>query len=168
MKSFITESIKGLMNLLIGMGVTFKQMFKKPCTIQYPEQRLIWPNRTRGRLVMPLDKTTNKNRCTACMMCQKICPNGSIEISIKTNETGKRTLDRYTHYLDRCTFCGLCVEVCPFDALRMSHEHEIAVRDKKQLIRSLEKEVLYFNDDWEGGLPAKKDQLNTTMEKERS
>jgi formate hydrogenlyase subunit 6/NADH:ubiquinone oxidoreductase subunit I len=49
------------------------------------------------------------------------------------------------------------VEVCPFDALRMTHEHEIAVRDRSQLVRHLQQETLIFDEAWRGALPAKKD-----------
>lgn len=154
MKAFLIQ----LLNLLTGLGVTLVQMFKKPCTIQYPEQRLVWPDRTRGRLVLPLDQKLNQNRCTACMMCQRICPNGSIEITTKPSESGKKVLDDYLHHLDRCTYCGLCVEVCPFDALRMSHEHEVAARDKSALKRHLQLETLYFEQQWQGGMPAPKQQ----------
>mgnify|MGYP005851630627 CR=1 FL=1 len=28
--------------------------------------------------------------------------------------------------LGRCILCGICVEVCAFDAIVMSHEHEIS------------------------------------------
>ncbi len=140
-----------------GLAVTFRQMFVKPVTVQYPEERVAWPPRTRGRLVLPRDPETHAHRCTACLLCQKICPNGSIEISLRPGEGAKRVLDVFLHHLDRCTFCGLCVEICPFDALRMSHEHEIAVRDRGTLKRRLQDETPAFAPEWQGGLPAKKD-----------
>lgn len=146
------------LSLVTGLWITLRQMFSKPCTIQYPEQRLAWPPRTRGRLVMPRDAGTQKHKCTACLICQKICPNGSIEIAVRTSAANKKELGDYLHHLDRCSYCGLCVEACPFDALRMSHEHEIAVLDKTALKRHLQNEELYFEPQWQGGLPAKADQ----------
>jgi len=141
-----------VISLFKGLAITLRQLFSKPCTIQYPEERLVWPPRTRGRLVMPQDTETGKVRCTACMLCQRICPNGSIEITTRTNEAGRRELADYIHHLDRCTFCGLCVEICTFDALRMSHEHELAVEDKARLKRRLQAEVIQFDNTWQGGL----------------
>jgi formate hydrogenlyase subunit 6/NADH:ubiquinone oxidoreductase subunit I len=90
-------------------------------------------------------------------MCERTCPNGSIEITQHLGENNKRVLDEFTYHLERCTFCALCVEVCPFDALRMSHEHEIAVRDRGTLVRHLQTETLPFDPTWWGGLPAKAD-----------
>ena len=29
--------------------------------------------------------------------------------------------------LGRCILCGICVEVCNFDAIEMSHQHELSV-----------------------------------------
>jgi formate hydrogenlyase subunit 6/NADH:ubiquinone oxidoreductase subunit I len=91
-------------------------------------------------------------------MCEKICPNGSIEVKVRTDEHNKRKLEDFLHHLDRCSYCGLCVETCPFNALRMSREYEIAVRDRAQLKRHLQDETLTFDDAWRGGLPAKADQ----------
>ncbi len=157
MQTMVQESWEAFVNLAKGLGITLKQMLVKPVTVQYPEERVIWPDRTRGRLVMPRDPQTQAHRCTACMMCERICPNGSIEITTRANEAGKRILDDYIFHLERCTFCGLCVETCAFDALRMSHAHEIAVRDRSQLVLHLQQENQVFNDAWRGGLPAKKD-----------
>ena len=44
------ESWEAAVNLLKGLGVTLKQLFAKPFTVQYPEERVVWPDRTRGRL----------------------------------------------------------------------------------------------------------------------
>lgn len=151
------EAWMAAFSLVQGLWVTLKQMFSKTCTIQYPEQRLVWPERNRGRVVLPRDAKTGKDRCTACLMCQRICPNGSIEISTKVNEAGKRVLEDYVYHLERCTYCGLCVETCPFDALRMSHEHEVAARNTRELVRHLQQETLSFDPKWKGGLSAKAD-----------
>ncbi|MCK5241638.1 4Fe-4S binding protein [bacterium] len=157
MNRFFKEPWDAVLSLVTGLMITLRQMFSKPCTIQYPEERLIWPDRTRGRLVMPRTEA-GKHKCTACLMCQRNCPNGSIEIKVKTIAgSNKRELDDYLFHLDRCTFCGICVETCPFDALRMSHEHEIAVQDKARLKLHLQTETIRFNPAWRGALPAKDD-----------
>jgi NADH-quinone oxidoreductase subunit I len=152
-KQILSESWNAGASLVKGLWVTLRQLFAQPFTVQYPEERLTWPARSRGRLVLPRDPATGKDRCTACLLCQRICPNGSIEITVATHETGKRYAGDFLHHLDRCTFCGLCTEVCPFDALRMSHEHELGVRDKALLKRRLQTETLVFGEAWDGGLP---------------
>lgn len=153
----LKESWELMFSLVAGMGITLRQLFVKPFTVQYPEERVEWPARTRGRVVLPRDPATGANRCTVCLQCEKICPNGSIAITVTTDEANKRRLGDFLHHLDRCSYCGLCVEVCAFNALRMSREHEIAVRDKAGLKRHLQDETLVFDDAWRGGLPAKAD-----------
>ncbi len=155
--AMLLEAWEMLVSLLKGLAITLRQLFLKPFTVQYPEERVSWPERTRGRLVLPRDAGTGAHRCTSCLMCERICPNGSIEITQHPGEHGKRVLDDFLHHLGRCTFCGLCVEVCPFDALRMSREHEIAVRERPALERHLQAENLGFDPAWRGGLPAKAD-----------
>jgi len=152
------EPVDVVVSLLKGMAITLKQMFSKPCTIQYPEERLVWPDRNRGRVVLPRDPESGKHRCTACMSCVRICPNNSLEITTRANEaTNKRELDDFTYHLDRCSFCGLCVESCMFNALKMSHEHEIAVTDKAELKKHLQSENYALRPEWRGGLQAKAD-----------
>jgi NADH-quinone oxidoreductase subunit F len=43
-------------------------------------------------------------RCKACLLCLKACPEGAIEGAKKTIHV----IDQ-----DRCTNCGTCIEVCP-------------------------------------------------------
>jgi NADH-quinone oxidoreductase subunit I len=155
--AFVKEPFDIMVSLGKGMAITLRQMFARHCTIQYPDERLVWPDRTRGRMVLPRDPETGKHRCTACLTCQRNCPNGSIEIKTRTNAANKRELDDFLFHLDRCSFCGICVETCPFDALRMSHEHEIAVVDKAVLKRHLQDENYTLKPEWRGGLPAKSD-----------
>jgi NAD(P)H-quinone oxidoreductase subunit I len=35
---------------------------------------------------------------------------------------------------ERCVFCGLCVDVCPTNCLTMSHEYELSVFTKDNLV----------------------------------
>jgi NADH-quinone oxidoreductase subunit I len=94
------ESYQGIYSLLVGLGITFRQLFVKSFTVQYPEQRVQWPVRTRGRLVLPRDAQTKTNRCTACLMCERICPNGTIELQVITPEGGgKKQLKDYLYHL---------------------------------------------------------------------
>lgn len=164
MTAMFKESWQILASLVVGLGITLRQMLVKPFTVQYPDERVIWPARTRGRLVLPRNPDNQAHRCTACLMCERICPNGSIEITVTTNEIGKRVLQDYLHHLDRCTFCGLCVETCAFDALRMSHEHEIASRNKGDFKRHLQLEAVALKTEWQGGLPDKAENRKSRIE----
>ncbi len=38
----------------------------------------------------------------------------------------RKIVDYFEINLNRCILCGICVEVCNFDAIVMSHEHEMS------------------------------------------
>ena len=38
----------------------------------------------------------------------------------------RKIVDSFEINLNRCILCGICVEVCNFDAIVMSHEHEMS------------------------------------------
>jgi len=63
-----------------GMALTFKHLFRKPITTQYPEERLTVSRRTRGN-----ELVWDKEQCTGCATCAKSCPQGSIYIVTAKN-----------------------------------------------------------------------------------
>jgi NADH-quinone oxidoreductase subunit I len=135
----IGRVLSGIASLGKGLWITLAYMFRKPITVQYPEQRVVLPLRFRGRLVMPVDPEKGTNRCTACMRCVNICPNHSIDIEKQTGPDGAPLPKpaKYLYNLGTCMFCNLCVEVCPFFALVMSDEHELATTDRGGFVRDL-------------------------------
>lgn len=145
MIKYFADIIKGIFSLVEGLMVTLKHLFKKPITLQYPEEREEMKLRFRGRLVLPVDPEKGDNRCTACMICVKACPNYSIQIE-KVMEDGKPKpkAAAYKYNLGSCIFCNLCVESCPFAAIVMSDDYETATPDKAALSLELvsEKHVL--------------------------
>ena len=131
--------LTGIASLAQGMWITFSYIFRRPITVQYPEQRVVLPLRFRGRLVLPIDPEKGSNRCTACMRCVNICPNHSIDIEKQTGPDGSPLPKpaRYLYNIGTCMFCNLCVEICPFFALVMSDEHELATTDRGTLVKEL-------------------------------
>jgi NADH-quinone oxidoreductase subunit I len=128
---YIAESAK---SLVTGMGITLRY-FTHPSeivTAEYPDNRetLKFPARFRGRVVMPHDES-GEHKCTACTMCEKACPNGSISILATKNVAGKRVLGRFVYRLSQCTLCNLCIEACPFGAIEMGHDYEMASEKKE-------------------------------------
>jgi NADH-quinone oxidoreductase subunit I len=102
-----------------AMKVTLRTMLSKAATVQYPDERIELPERTRGVIALLPEN------CTVCMLCAKECPCWCIYIEgHKVTQPGKRKpvneLDRFAIDYGLCMYCGICVEVCPFDALHWS------------------------------------------------
>ena len=141
-KRYLKRCITGPWSLLCGLSVTFKYFIdpRRIVTEQYPENRktLKMHPRYRGRLEMIEDADGN-NRCTACGMCERACPNASINVLSTKNIAGKKVLGRYVYHFASCTQWGLCVEACPFGAIRMNQDFEVATTDPNTLEMILNK-----------------------------
>jgi len=135
-KRYLKRCITGPWSLICGLSVSLKYFFdpRRIVTEQYPENRktLKMHERYRGRLEMIEDAEGN-NHCTACCMCERACPNASINVLSTKNIAGKKVLGRYVYHFASCTQCGLCVEACPFGAIRMSQAFEVATTDPNTL-----------------------------------
>jgi NADH-quinone oxidoreductase subunit I len=144
----VVPSLDGPATIPAAMGGLAKGMrltlgyFLRPSKIvtrQYPENRatLKFPPRYRATLKLIYDDQ-GYHRCTACGLCAKACPNGSIKVLARKGPvTGKNELDHYIWRMDSCTVCNACVQVCPFGALEMGQSFENAVYDRRLLIFSL-------------------------------
>lgn len=109
-------------------------------TIQYPEEKVTYPERYRGlhRLMLREDGAV---RCVACMCCPTVCPAHCI--TIIPAETDNKGIEKKpaTFEIDelRCVVCGFCVEACPCDAIRMdTGDHAKPVEDRADGIETLE------------------------------
>ena len=115
----------------MGMKTSWKEYFKdfftNKSTEQYPENRkttLHVAKRHRGRLIFKRNED-GSYKCTACTLCEKACPNGTIKITAhmaEDPETGKKkkVLDDYAYDLGDCMFCQLCTNACNFFFLPVS------------------------------------------------
>ncbi|MFC2026459.1 FAD-dependent oxidoreductase [Chloroflexota bacterium] len=65
-----------------GMALTFKHLFRRPITTQYPEERLTVSRRIRGNVL-----AWSQDNCIGCYTCARNCPHGCIDIV--TSEKGK-------------------------------------------------------------------------------
>lgn len=141
-KSYFGGIIKGIKSLLTGMDVTVGEYITPKVTEQYPENRKTQhvAERHRGTLIMPHNEN-GKNKCTACTMCEKVCPNGTIKIksTMITTDAGrkKKLLLDYQYDLGDCMFCQLCVNACNFDAIKFVKDFEQAVFDRNTLVEHL-------------------------------
>ena len=168
-KSYFGGIADGLKTLATGMKITWKEYFTPKSTEQYPENRkttLHVAKRHRGRLVMLRDEN-GAVKCTACTLCEKTCPNGTIKITSQmvTNEEGKkkRQLVDYRYDLGDCMFCQLCVNACNFGAIEFTNDFENSTFDRDALVLHLDKEE--YNSSLpnllEGGAPLTIGKFNT-------
>jgi ferredoxin len=72
-------------------------------TTNYPFEPAVYPERSRGRILLDTDK------CILCSLCAKHCPTQTIVVDRKA---GTWQMDRFD-----CVQCGNCVNVCPKSAL---------------------------------------------------
>jgi NADH-quinone oxidoreductase subunit I len=127
--------------LWVTAGYFFKNLFgyisgrKKTFVVQYPEERVDYPDAFRGMPVL-VQLENGQPRCVACGLCEFACPTDCI--TIVPGELEGAGIERYPVEFDidmsRCMFCGLCEEACPEEAIVMSREVEIAAYDRRMAI----------------------------------
>jgi NADH-quinone oxidoreductase subunit I len=136
-----------------AMGVTFKNLLRRPITVRYPTVKRVYPDRFRGILALTYDRETGEENCIGCRLCEYICPPQVIQVEMlkaeKRNYAKTFTLELYS-----CEFCELCVQVCPTDAIIMLKSFDLATADRRELL--LDKDRLHalglqFEPSWATG-----------------
>ncbi len=100
---------------------SIEQLFKKPHTIKFPEEKKEISPIYRGFHINDRDK------CIGCGNCRDICPVNAINMveikelknKVKPGEEPERPAIDY----GRCCFCALCVDICPTSAMNLSQDH---------------------------------------------
>ena len=83
-----------LLEMLQGLSVTLRNLFRRKITIQYPEEKT--PASPRFRGLHALRRYPNgEERCIACKLCEAVCPAQAITIESKEREDGSRKTIRY-------------------------------------------------------------------------
>ena len=114
------------------------QLFKKPFTNKFPV-KYTPPSTTKlleavaagkATIIPPIETPKgfrgkiqyDKEKCTGCKLCIRVCPSGAIEFKEKEK--------KIKIFLARCTFCSQCNDVCPQSCLSMGDEFLLADVDK--------------------------------------
>jgi NADH-quinone oxidoreductase subunit I len=144
MPSILTEIGETFITVVRGFSVTFRNMWRKSTTENYPDERVHFQARYRGIHVLHRDEN-GLEKCVACFLCAAACPAQCIYIEAAENtapqqmSAGDRYASVYNIDYSRCIFCGYCVEACPTDAITHGHGFELATYDINSLIFRKEK-----------------------------
>lgn len=126
-KLYIPEIVK-------GMALTLKSMFRPNVTMQYPEVKFEPPASYRGSPVLVQEKN-GVERCVACGLCSRVCPALAIEVqAAETDQEKERYPEKFEINMLRCIFCGFCEEVCPEEAIVMSKDYELVFNNRNDAI----------------------------------
>jgi NADH-quinone oxidoreductase subunit I len=128
-----------IFEFLKGLRVTFKHIFRKRVTLEYPEKKKTLPPFFRGRHRLQR-YADGLERCVGCALCAAVCPSEAIYLEAKENtdehrvSQGERYAEVYEIHLLRCIFCGFCEEACPEDAIVMGPIYELANYSRKSCV----------------------------------
>ena len=141
-----------LTELLSGMAISFRYMFKKRATINYPYEKGPLSPRFRGEHALRR-YPNGEERCIACKLCEAICPAQAITIEAEPRADGSRRTTRYDIDMTKCIYCGFCEESCPVDAIVEGPNFEFATETREELYYNKER-LLANGDRWEREIAA--------------
>ena len=141
-----------LWELVHGMSLTLRAMFKTKHTINYPYEKGPLSPRFRGEHVLRR-YPNGEERCIACKLCEAICPALAITIEAEPREDGSRRTTRYDIDMTKCIYCGYCQEACPVDAIVEGPNFEFATETREELFYNKAK-LLDNGDRWEHEIAA--------------
>ncbi|MSO71691.1 MAG: NADH-quinone oxidoreductase subunit NuoI [Alphaproteobacteria bacterium] len=136
--------------ILDGMWLTFRAMFRRKVTIDYPHEKGPLSPRFRGEHALRR-YPNGEERCIACKLCEAICPAQAITIEAEARDDGSRRTTRYDIDMTKCIYCGLCQEACPVDAIVEGPNFEFATETREELMYDKGK-LLANGDRWEAQL----------------
>jgi len=117
----------GLKTTFIGLRITIPYIFRRPYTLQYPEEVPDLPPTERGLHNFQIDK------CIACDQCAKICPVDCITIEAEGKGKFAR-LRKFEIDYTKCLFCALCCEPCPTECIHMGPTFDLVGYTREEVI----------------------------------
>ena len=152
-KKFLLNVLKiGLFrDLIIGLVTTFKYLFKRRVTLNYPNEKGPLSSRFKGEHALRR-YPSGEERCIGCKLCEAVCPAQAISIETgPADKNGIRSTTKYDIDMTKCIYCGLCEESCPVDAIVQGPNFEFATETREELYYNKQK-LLENGDRWETAL----------------
>lgn len=116
-----------------GMSITFRHLFRRPVTVQYPFEKVPMYPRYRGMHFLERYEDGTE-RCVCCGLCAKACPADCIYMEPSETDDGIMYAEIYEINLLRCIYCGLCEEACPEEAVFLGHDYEFSNYTRESFI----------------------------------
>src|SRR5258706_7361513 len=114
---------------VIGFATTLRHLFKKPITVNYPDQKFPMFPKFRGKQVLMRDEN-GLEKCVACGLCSVACPADAIYLEAAENngtvQAGPRHASVYQNHKTRCIFFGHCEEAWPGGPIFLCQEYQLA------------------------------------------
>lgn len=122
-----------------GLLLTFKHIFRKKVTMQYPEEqpKLFGPYRGVPTLVRDPD---GRVKCVSCQLCEFVCPPKAIRITpgfrAATGPGANAEKEPQEFQIDmlRCIYCGLCQEACPEEAIFLRQDFAVTGYSREEMV----------------------------------
>lgn len=152
--AFIDRALRTalLSELVSGLALTFRYMFRPAVTVNYPYEKGPLSRRFRGEHALRR-YPNGEERCIACKLCEAVCPAQAITIEAEPREDGSRRTTRYDIDMVKCIYCGLCQEACPVDAIVEGPNFENSTESREELLYDKER-LLANGDRWETEIAA--------------
>ena len=150
----LSNTLRGLLltELVRGMTLTLRTMFRPNFTLNYPYEKGPLSPRFRGEHALRR-YPNGEERCIACKLCEAVCPAQAITIEAEPRADGSRRTTRYDIDMTKCIYCGYCQEACPVDAIVEGPNYEFATETREELFYDKNK-LLANGDRWEAELAA--------------
>ncbi len=147
--SFIDRTARTifLTELVEGLALTARYIFKPKVTVNYPYEKGPLSPRFRGEHALRR-YPNGEERCIACKLCEAVCPALAITIEAEPRPDGSRRTTRYDIDMHKCIYCGFCQEACPVDAIVEGPNFEFATETREELMYDKEK-LLSNGERWE-------------------
>lgn len=133
-----------LPQIVSGLFITFRNIFKPRVTLQYPDQRPVLPKHYRGAPTLVRD-SEGREKCVSCQLCEFVCPSKAIRIIPGEIDSDggyayiEKAPQKFQIDMTRCIFCGMCEEVCPEQAIFLQDEFSLTGYTRAELLFNKEK-----------------------------